>query len=452
MRQILSLVFVAKILFVFGQGATSSLVLKSSNPKDFQVYPVGDSVLLTYRFGYDSLGHRQFYSLIVKPDFSTEELNLPSFVYNNIVRVQGDGNDLHVYYLVQNNGWTLLRKLIYDKATRTAKTSERYFRLDDSVIGLFHSKDFLILSQNKSRDSLEIVQLTNLEVANHHKVPIPAGFLEGDDDFPAFVSRSTRILQSHAYAKLKFYLENDQLVICHDRPNRRRVGFKGYTEVLTFALKDGNLRQFIIGESSTRIFRTFFYNGNIFKLVSGKVFDLTIFKNDSLVRKLSLHQNLPFMHEPAYYRAALKNVRKNGTAWKALSTPAMPIVTVHQSDSNQVFLKIGTHTRSQKTNYIPTVGVPLAFSITALVANLLIEDELSNSTDRYFYLKGAIKDGFKYNTGEGLVDHSIDNYELSEMFLQNTGNGYYKTYLKAKSFTYAFYRKHLSAKINVARF
>ena len=440
----------------FAQDVITPLNLRNKSIGNFDAFPVGDSVLVIYRTGvvtgvqYEHPG--TFQCMLIQPDKSVVDTKMPSTAFNNVISVTDSDTALNLYYINTIDKTVQLKKNWYDKRTGKAKSHSGMLSLSGGImLGAFHTPDLIVLSKDKKEDTLIVSHIRDLRLVRERRFFMPRDLLKQVSK-TSVISEGRRVEPETAAASLKFFLASDKLTIVRDSEKRYNE-FNGFTEVITVDLETGERKTTILGEATQKPFWSYYHDGFIYKIRRSKPVTMTVFKDDQEIRTITFDYGLPFMDERSFKRNITDfTVAKDEAVMDAIYRNSLLFVTAHSDKSGKVLLKIGSHELAPTYVYVPGGGALTGALAGALTAAMLpASGDPTQYTDRYFYMLGDPENGFEYTTGEGFVDEAIDSYERNDVE-PKPDKFKFKSYLKTRSYTYAFYRRRRGDEIELVRF
>jgi hypothetical protein len=452
MRCSLAIFLLVQVQSIVAQEIITPLALKDKSIESFDAFPIGDSVLVTYRTGVRDEHPGSFHCMLIKPDKSVVDTKMPSTAFNNVISVTDSDTALNLYYINTIDKTVRLKKNWYDKRTGKAKSHDGTLSLSGGIVlGAFHTPDLIVLSKDNREDTLIVSQIRDLNLIREQRFFMPRDLLKQVSKM-SVISESRRINPEQVVASLKFFLASDTLTVVRDSQKKYQE-FNGYTEVTTFELKTGTRRTTIIGEATQKSFWSYYHDGFIFKIRKSKPVTMMVFKDGKEIYSLTFDQGLPFMNQQSFRRNIVDlTVVKKETVWDAISNNASLFITVHDDEQNKMFLKIGSHELAQTYVYVPGGGALAGALAGALTAAMVPQSgDPTQYTDRYFYMYGDPYTGFEFHAGEGFVDEAIDSYERNDLD-PKPDKFKFKSYLRTKSYTYAFYRRKRADEMEIVRF
>jgi hypothetical protein len=476
----------------FAQELLPPINLRSTNIKEFDATAIGDSVLITYSFIQPQSEAELVFRFLIHADKTIESIGLPASV-RDIEKVDDKGDKLLLVCSRDDRKETVLSEITFDKSTKSLSQPVEVFRTSrKNLLAIIPMKGLLILSESRKQDSLVISRIDESRQVNQRSFFILEKMLRlvqsdfmpmkkqnsltwngglvpgldaiiGKQSYSIF-SEGRMVTPSQAVADLKFYIEENKLMISRDQPKKSYRGFIGYTSLITIDLENGSMKYGFVGEPVAKAFTSVYSKGHLYRISKERNYKISIFKIDSLMQTIELDKNAIYMNTGKYYKRSDVSVTEELKCSEALYG-GEPFVMPRATSSGKMFLKIGSHVvpRSSGGGGVP-VAVPMTISTpSGPVAipmpvgsvggsSVPVINDLSETVgvDRYFYLYGDPETGFEYSHGQGLLDQQIDDFEMKSE--KEQGRFKMKRYLRTKNYTYAFYRQRGDKEIQVVRF
>jgi hypothetical protein len=318
--------------------------------------------------------------------------------------------------------------------------------------------DVFVISFEKKERSLKLTQLRHGELVKESTLTFAYDLSKLRSNEIQYMPDNAFLSIAECTARVKLYKQGDIISIVIDDPvvsTDKNNTTLAKTLVYQWETISGEIKNFLIGELSRDDFRSFLYNGNLYRTTNSynrfelKVQDLqgqmissyVILKNDSLKKR-----KMVFREGKARRVSSTESI----LGMMRSSEMCLPSVMIEKDSKGEAVLTWGTY--FDDNGMSAPVGVNPVAALSAMVVGTIIRQSMEGpGISRYFYLSNLLGNRFAFPEREpDLLRVKIDTYEIEQQ--KKDIRFKYKAYVEWESGVAGIYQDAQNKKLILVKF